>query len=97
MIDTETIHSLFRCCDFFSYTTTCVDLYYIYLYIYHKFSGEPVPSSMQDTRRKKQRKQNLVLQFTLLKKLIKKHQLHIVQFNISMFVIVFVMRPTALE
>lgn len=66
-----------------------------YIYIYHKFSGQPVPSSGH--KRKTQRQQNLVLQFTLLKKLIKKHQLHIVQFNISMFVIVLVIGPTALE
>lgn len=64
MIDTETIHSLFRCCDFFSYTTTCVDLYYIYLYIYHKFSGQPVPSSGHKKKKTKKTKSSITVYTT---------------------------------
>lgn len=73
----------------------CGFILYIFIYISQIFrTASPFLKTEEE---KNKQKQNLVLQFTLLKKLKKKHQLHIVQFNISMFVMVLVMRLTALE
>lgn len=48
----------------FSYTTTCVDLYYIYLCIYHKFSGQPVPSSGHKKKKQTKTKSSIAVYTT---------------------------------
>lgn len=58
----------------------CGFILYIFIYISQIFrTASPFLKTQEE---KNKQKQNLVLQFTLLKKLKKKQQIHIVQFNI---------------